>query len=138
MDNDDTAHSRPFRRLAVGFALGTALLVSACGSDETGTSGLKPTASLSVADALAVSDDQVHGVEGFVVSDGGQLWLCGALAESFPPQCGEPHLALAGIAAAEPETLLPGELTTSGQTQWTEDTVVLTGVVIGSELWIDQ
>ncbi len=137
MHNDYTAQSHSFRRLAAGFALGAALL-SACGSDETGSSGLNPTASLSVADALTVSDDKVHDVEGFVVSAGGQLWLCGALAESFPPQCGEPHLALAGIVTAEPETLLPGKLTASGQTQWTEDTVVLAGVVIGNELWIDQ
>jgi hypothetical protein len=153
-------------RLLVAIWVGAALALAACGSDDitsatapdiaseptatdTATAGPTETATgtatsnatsgetaLSVAEAAAVAKDDIHNVEGFVVGDGTQLRLCAALAESFPPQCGQPSLTLAGIATAQLETLLPNQLTNDGQTQWTEDTVVLSGVVIGNELWI--
>lgn len=148
MHNNGTAQPL-IPRVAIGLAIGMSLLLAACGSDEISSSALGQTTAssespandatnLSVAEALMISDDEIHEVEGFVVSDSGRLWLCAALAESFPPQCGEPRLALAGAATAQPETLLPGKLTTSGETQWTEDTVALSGVVIGAELWINE
>ena len=148
MHNNRTAHAL-IPRLAISLAISTSLLLAACGSDEISSSALGQTTSssgsdaneatnLSVAEALMITDDEIHEVEGFVVGDSGRLWLCAALAESFPPQCGGPRLALAGAATAQPETLLPGKLTTSGETQWTEDPVVLSGVVIGEELWVNQ
>jgi hypothetical protein len=37
-------------------------------------------------------------VKGFIVADGcGAVWLCTAVAEPFPPQCGEPTLKVEGL-----------------------------------------
>jgi hypothetical protein len=158
--------------LLVAVCVGTALVLAACGSDNsalattpdvasgptgtaTGTAIAGPTetasgtvtpasnstsgeTTLSIAEAIALANDDIHNVEGFVVGDGTRVRLCTALAESFPPQCGQPSLALAGIATAQPETLLPNQLTNDEQIQWTEDTVVLAGVVIGNEFWIAE
>jgi hypothetical protein len=35
-------------------------------------------------------------VAGYVIETDGELQLCSAILESFPPQCGEPSLAIAG------------------------------------------
>lgn len=62
-------------------------------------------------------------VRGALFDDGSGLVLCGALAESFPPQCpGE------SVAIANPDQV-DLELASSGGVRWSEQPVTILGVV---------
>ena len=65
-------------------------------------------------------------VKGFVVQTGDEIRLCSALAESFPPQCGGPSLAIEGAVDAD--------FAAEGDVRWTENEVSLLGDVEGDVL----
>jgi hypothetical protein len=61
-------------------------------------------ASLDVGSLLAdvdTYDGQPVAVTGFFITDGQVGRLCSAVAESYPPQCGEPALRLVGALPAD-------------------------------------
>jgi hypothetical protein len=94
---------RSLMKTFVLFALAAlALALAGCGSDssgggsdagsDAGTAGI----GMSVQEAVLVELDAPTLVAGYLVEDGGTLKLCESLAESEPPQCGEPSLVVEG------------------------------------------
>jgi hypothetical protein len=77
---------------------------------------------LTVAEALATDAVGVIAVRGFVVADENGIRLCDALAESFPPQCGEASVELADLSGVDPD-----ELTTAQGVTWTDQPVTILG-----------
>ena len=62
-----------------------------------GSSGAIPVeGGLTVSQALETDATGILAVQGFYFSTSEGTWLCELLAESFPPQCGEPRLRLGG------------------------------------------
>ena len=68
------------------------LLVASCGGEGP----------LSIEEARD-QDGSVVEVEGYLIERGGELRLCEAILESFPPQCGEPSLRVDGSAPGPSE-----------------------------------
>ena len=64
-------------------------------------------------------------VAGFLVAKDGEVRLCAALAESFPPQCGGDFLVLDGMGEAELEGL-PSEQGVS----WSDFPITLQGAFV--------
>ena len=77
------------------------LLVASCGGEGQ----------LSIEEARD-QDGSVVEVEGYLIERGGELRLCEAILESFPPQCGEPSLRVEGSAPgpSEERVTLLGEV----------------------------
>lgn len=83
------------------------------------------TVLITIADAVA-RPGQAAFVGGMLLIDAdGTAWLCDALAESFPPQCGGDRLQIANVAAA---TTLP-KLASGGGASWSEAPIQLLGSV---------
>ncbi len=96
-----------------------------------GQSGMLVDGGLSVADAIAYKGDEAVAVQGFVVIQEGVARLCDALAESFPPQCGQ-----AGIVIVNPQDLPDTDLVEEGTTQWSDDVVSVLGYIEDGELTV--
>ena len=100
--------------------LATAVLALAgCGDEDPEP----PSGPLSLAEALEVGDEPVE-VRGFLYVDADTIRLCSMLAESNPPQCGEPALTVGGLAPHE----LP-ELERADEVAWSREQVTLLGTV---------
>jgi hypothetical protein len=83
-----------------------------------------PGGGLSVADVVANDIDGGFAIQGFYVDSGDGPFLCDALLESFPPQCG---------GASIPFQTADGldlDLTTEGDVTWSADQVVVVGEVV--------
>lgn len=110
-------------------------LLAGCGGDEGETEPQQadePKA-LSIAQALEEKPMGPVLVEGYVVSAKDRpIRFCSALAESFPPQCGQPSLRLDEI---ELEAL---EVTEHEGTAWTAKPVQIIGLVRGEALVIEE
>ena len=81
------------------------LALAACGGEEesrpaAGTPA--PGGGLTVQEALDSDVDGPLLVRGYLLRRGGETRLCTALAESDPPQCGEPSLRVEGEAPTRP------------------------------------
>jgi hypothetical protein len=100
--------------------LGLTIALLGCGSsDDNGpSSGALP---LSVEGLLVAEPSGSVEAIGFVVIDATGARLCFALAESFPPQCGEGSLEI-----VNPDDL-DVTFEVSGAVQWTESAVVVRG-----------
>lgn len=105
--------------LAVGCA-------SSGGSDDGA-----PGEPVTVEEALA-SGDGAAAVRGFLIDEQGQVRLCDAVMESYPPQCGGASLQVTGVDVAS----LDGA-TTEGEISWV-DQVVVTGTLTGDTLDADE
>ncbi|MGB5564830.1 MAG: hypothetical protein WBN93_00705 [Acidimicrobiia bacterium] len=101
-------------------------------NDGSVSSGMVADDGLPVSEAIGYRGSQPVAVHGYVVRTSDAAQLCGALAESYPPQCGGASLALANPDATDG---LP--LVEDGDVQWSPDIVILIGTVTGSELTID-
>lgn len=99
---------------------------------DAATGAPVPGGALTVAEARATSLDDVLAVRGFIVVRDDDRFLCDALAESFPPQCGGERLRLEGLDLEQVD-----ELRTEGPTSWTEDPVTVVGHVDGDVLRLD-
>ena len=141
-------HFRSRRRrmalLPTAMLTGAVLMIAACGDAGGGATTappLDPTSGggspsavgpgLSVADALASTLDQPLLVNGFVLAREGEVRLCQALLESFPPQCGAPSIAVAGLDLDAFEWL-----TTADGVSWSDQPVQLLGTVSGDVLTV--
>jgi hypothetical protein len=116
------------------------VVLANCGGDEGGGSAPKPAppaagapipgGGLSVQEAIDSDLDGPLMVKGFVVRTGDEVRLCSALAESFPPQCGGPSLAVEGTVDAD--------FAQEGDVRWTETEVSLLGDVEGDVLRVSE
>ena len=80
---------------------------------------------ISVADALRADDGPVLVNGMLLIEADGTAWLCSALAESFPPQCGGDRLQLVDLDEA---TALP-QLTSGNGVRWSAGELQLFGTV---------
>lgn len=116
-----------------------AVVAVACGSDDgEDTGGAPPTSSSPSSRALTVeearaaaSGEEVVVTGALFVSDADGIRLCGAILESFPPQCGEPSLVVTGLDLSTVEL----QSADDGSVSWAEG-VELTGIVEGDELHV--
>ena len=113
--------------------------------EDDGDGGLVPVGGmvvdggLTVTDALAGDATGVIAVKGFVFDDGSGMRLCETLAESFPPQCGGPSIAVEGLALADVQEYATDEepvLNTEQGVSWTDQHVTLLGELVGDVLTI--
>ncbi len=102
-------------------ALAVLVLVVAAGCGAGERSGR----TLEVAEARESGSDDVVRVRGLLYTDdrGRTFRLCSALAESYPPQCGEPSLLV------ESSVYEFDDLTHAGDVGWSEQQVEVTGHV---------
>ncbi|MGH8935804.1 MAG: hypothetical protein ACRDXD_06010 [Acidimicrobiia bacterium] len=83
---------------------------------------------LSVEEALASDSEEPVLVNGALFARAGEVRLCSAVAESFPPQCAGAWLIVEGLDLAQ----VP-DLQTEGEVSWSESVQVL-GRVEGDRL----
>jgi len=108
-------------RTLTAIALVVACVAGCGGADENAgaPSSLSPSlgapgpgGGLTVQKAI---DSDVAGpllVKGYLIARAGELRLCSAILESYPPQCGEPSLRVEGtsLAPSEKQISLLGEV----------------------------
>jgi hypothetical protein len=116
------------------------LALAACGSGEErpapqpqpqppAASGLGAGPGLSIEQALASGSGETILVNGSLLASDGEVRLCSALAESWPPQCGGPSLVVEGLELEEVDGLTRG-----GGAAWTDRPIQLLGNVEGDRL----
>ncbi|KAA3635391.1 MAG: hypothetical protein DWP92_11115 [Armatimonadetes bacterium] len=106
-------------------------------NDTPGDLGLPPNLGEEPSDGPVVADDGISVVQalseggsdpiavtGFFISDGSGAWLCEAMAESYPPQCGGERLSV-----SNPDAMGALVLIEEGDTQWYEGSLTLMGTV---------
>lgn len=86
---------------------------------------------LALADSADAEGAGPVAIEGFFIDDGQEAHLCGALLESFPPQCGGPSLVI-----ANPEQLIDVVLVEDGGTRWSETYITVVGEIVGGILTV--
>lgn len=106
-----------------------AVLAAGCGDDDAAAGDGDV---LSVAEALEHEGRDAVTVEGMLLADQNGTYLCSALAESFPPQCGAPALTVSGLSL----TSLDG-VSEEGQVRWREQPLRVTGRMVGGVLAVD-
>jgi hypothetical protein len=133
------------RTLALIATLATAAALAGCGGDDAPvddaasgstvpqTSGLGAGPGISIDDALASDSDEMLLVNGNLLAQGGEVRLCSALAESFPPQCGGASLVVEGLKLEEVDGLI-----TEGDVAWTDRPIQLLGVVGDGTLTVSE
>src|SRR5215210_2087651 len=118
----------------VGIVAAAAL--AGCGGGSAGTrvaSTPPPIGAISVRRALESRTDEALLVRGFLVLDGDHARLCGALAESHPPQCGGPSLEIEGLPAGDRSGLQEAD-----GVAWSQHEVALFGTVADGVLRAGQ
>jgi len=112
-----------------------AAALAACGGDDSvdDTTGPAAGPAISIDDALSSGSDEPQLVSGNLLAEGGEVRLCSALAESFPPQCGGSSLVVEGLALADVEGLV-----TEGDVSWTDRPIQLLGVVSDGTLTVSE
>jgi hypothetical protein len=127
--------------------IAVALLLAACGGaqesgPEPATTGAVatsatpsagapiPESGLTIEEALASTLEGALLVKGHLVAaEGAQPRLCTALLESYPPQCGEPSLAIEGLDLSALEGLSHTEDPSLAQVTWSDGEISLLGPV---------
>ena len=94
------------------------------GLEPGSSSGMIVPGGLSVSEALETDAAGIVAVSGFYFSTGEGTWLCEVLAESFPPQSGEPRLALGDTSGID-----LGVLTTAQGVTWSDHHVTIFGEI---------
>jgi hypothetical protein len=124
--------------------LAAAAALAGCGGGDTPTgdpatgtatqsSGLAAGPAISIDEALASGSDEMLLVAGNLLAQAGEVRLCSALAESFPPQCGGAALAVEGLKLEEVDGLV-----TEGDVAWTDRPIELLGVVADGTLTVSE
>ena len=90
-----TRWTSSLRRVLATVALTAA--VAACSSDLERPVTSDDGGPITVAQLLARSSDAPISVQGLLHVDHGSARLCGAILESYPPQCGAPSVELVGV-----------------------------------------
>ncbi len=87
--------------------------MTGCGGDQDPSAGApSPSGGLTVQEAIDSELDGPLLVRGYLIERNGELRLCEAILESYPPQCGEPSLRVKGgeLAPSEEPASLLGEV----------------------------
>jgi hypothetical protein len=114
------------------------LALAACGGNEEvepqptqppATAGIGMGPGISIDEAMASDLEGALLVNGNLLAQGGEIRLCSALAESFPPQCGGSSLRVGGLKLEEVDGLV-----TEGDVSWTDRPIQLLGDVEGDTL----
>jgi hypothetical protein len=124
--------------------LAAAAALAGCGGDDTPvgdpgtgtapqTSGLGAGPPISIDEALSSDSGGPLLVAGNLLAEAGEVRLCSALAESFPPQCGGAALAVEGLTLEEVDGLV-----TEGDVAWTDRPIELLGVVADGTLTVSE
>jgi hypothetical protein len=133
------------RTLALIATLTAAAALAGCGGDDVAaddaasgptvpqTSGLGAGPGISIDDALASDSDEMLLVNGNLLAQDGEVRLCSALAESFPPQCGGASLVVEGLKLEEVDGLV-----SEGAVSWTDRPIQLLGVVGDGTLTVSE
>ena len=116
-----------------------ATLAAGCGSENEdavrpatpSASGVPADGGLSVEEAVATDSEEPLLVRGSLLARGGNVRLCSALAESHPPQCGEPSLRVEGLDVGAVEGLREAE-----GVRWSEREISLLGTVADGVLTV--
>ena len=95
------------------------------------TGGMVVDGGLTITEALEGEATGVIAVQGFYVDDGSGARLCEALAESFPPQCGEASIALGDGAL---DVIDPDEIQEAQGVAWTDYPVTIIGEIVDGTL----
>jgi hypothetical protein len=115
-------------KLIVPVLIVGALVVAACGSDESGAdrpsteppavAGIGAGPGISIEEAIALQSSEPVLVNGWVRAQGGEVRFCDAIAESYPPQCPGVSLLVEGLKLEEVDGLeRAAGVTWSGRTQ---------------------
>jgi len=128
---------RQLREVALFLVVALTALSLACGGGGTGGIQPEPTpggvgtpdtgvsgSGISIQAALNAGLTGPLLVNGFVLASGGEVRLCDALAESFPPQCAGPSLRVDGLDLS---ALLDAR--SSGGVTWTDSPVQILGML---------
>ncbi|MEQ8719063.1 MAG: hypothetical protein RIE08_15750 [Acidimicrobiales bacterium] len=91
--------------------------------------GLSPEEALAMGPAAGVI-----AVTGFILDDATGTYLCGALAESYPPQCGAGAIELQGFALE----MVAAPFTVADGVTWTDTPVSVFGVVVNGVMTVDE
>ena len=94
-------------------------------------SGMLVDGGLTITEALEGEPTGVIAVQGFYFDDGTGARLCEALAESFPPQCGEASIPLGDGAL---DVIDPDEIQESQGVAWTDHPVTILGEIVDGTL----
>ena len=100
--------------------------------NDSSTSGGMVVDPMRVSEALTIDVEGVIAVQGFFFEDGSGPRLCDALAESFPPQCGEASIPVSGY-----EEVIDVPLQSEQGVTWTDQTVTFLGEVVDGTLVVD-
>jgi hypothetical protein len=106
------------------------VLLAGCGSDDGEG---EPGGALSIEQALAADGEEPVVVSGNLLAQSGEVHLCSALAESFPPQCVGAALGVEGLDLDSLD-----DLTTGGGVTWSDGPVRLRGTVRDGVLRVSQ
>ena len=122
-----------------------AVLAAGCGGgggEDDAAPRTAPTPSGGIGPGLTVEEalrSEVAGpvlVRGHVIAARNQpIRLCSALAESYPPQCGEPSLRVDELELEHLEGLTQSE---DGAVTWSEREVKLIGILRDGSLFIEE
>ena len=115
-----------------------AALAAGCGGEEADRRAPAAGApardgALTVDEALAYEGNESVLVSGNVLARDGEVRLCSGFAESHPPQCAGPSLAVDGLAVSK----VPNTRSADGTT-WTDEPVELLGRVSGTTLVVSD
>jgi hypothetical protein len=113
-----TRRTSSLRRVLAAVALTAS--VAACSSDLERPVTSDGGGPITVAQLLARSSDAPISVQGLLLVDQGSARLCGAILESYPPQCGAPSVELVGVDIVA----IDGTTTVEGIT-WKEGAVLI-------------
>jgi hypothetical protein len=91
---------------------------------EVPTDG-EPAGFLTVGEVVGTSIDGGFAIRGYYFETAEGSFICDAIAESFPPQCGGARLPLDNSAGGD-----IGELQTEGSVTWSNEQVTIIGEVI--------
>jgi hypothetical protein len=105
----------------------------AAGSTVPQSSGLGAGPGISIEEAIASDSDEMLLVNGNLLAEAGEVRLCSALAESFPPQCGGASLRVRGLKLKEVDGLI-----TQADVSWTDRPIPLLGVVEDGTLTVSE
>lgn len=150
-------------RRSILLFIALAFVLASCGSDDAGTSNAAGTCLAGdpncddvggddvappLPDAIDLSDPEgpitiISG--GFFFSDGETARLCGALAESFPPQCAETIIEILGPLDVVLEHVAESfgnpddaDIKEEQGIRWTDEWVNISGLLENGSLVIDS
>jgi len=132
------------RQILAALVAASMLMLAACGENSTNGDEPQPTVAddeqaVTIAELLATEPEGDVVVWALLFDDGSGLVLCGALAESFPPQCPGERVPVANPEAVGVELTAANGVRWSDQHQSGRPLVVTSGEVAGTtahDLWL--